>query len=203
MMLLFSSFGYIGFVYAYLFFRENILVDIKVFKRYDLLTLLLFLPNMHFWTASLGKGSLIFMGLMLFVVAIKRPRQRILILLLGGFIVYMIRPSVMLFVLGGVMVGLLTGREKLGIGTAVISMPCWEIFNQQDAVYRESVLGHGIRIGIEAAVRQGWDAYLGDQGGFVGMTGFGASGPAEELYRLFNITPEAVIALAKDLIVQN
>lgn len=93
--------------------------------------------------------------------------------------------------------------EKLGIGTAVISMPCWEIFNQQDAVYRESVLGHGIRIGIEAAVRQGWDAYIGDQGGFVGMTGFGASGPAEELYRLFNITPEAVIALAKDLIVQN
>ena len=120
MMLLFSCFGYIGFVYAYLFFRENILVDIKVFKRYDLLTLLLFLPNMHFWTASLGKGSLIFMGLMLFVVAIKRPRQRILILLLGGFIVYMIRPSVMLFVLGGVMVGLLTGREKLGIGTRII-----------------------------------------------------------------------------------
>jgi transketolase len=92
--------------------------------------------------------------------------------------------------------------EKLGIGTAVVSMPCWEIFNQQDAVYRESVLGHGIRIGIEAAVRQGWDSYLGDQGGFVGMTGFGASGPAEELYRLFNITPEAVVALAKELIFQ-
>jgi hypothetical protein len=120
MMLLFSSFGYIGFVYAYLFFRENIPIDIKVFKRYDLLTLLLFLPNMHFWTASLGKGSLIFMGLMLFVVAIKRPKQRILILLLGGFIVYMIRPPVMLFVLSGVMVGLLTGREKLGVGTRII-----------------------------------------------------------------------------------
>jgi hypothetical protein len=120
MMLLFSSFGYVGFVYAYLFFRENIPVDIKVFKRYDLLTLLLFLPNMHFWTASLGKGSLIFMGLMLFAVAIKRPRQRILILLLGGFIVYMIRPPVMLFVLSGVMVGLLTGREKLGVGTRII-----------------------------------------------------------------------------------
>jgi transketolase len=90
--------------------------------------------------------------------------------------------------------------EKLGIGTAVISMPCWEIFNQQDSIYRESVLGNGVRIGIEAAVRQGWDAYLGVRGGFVGMAGFGASGPAEELYRLFNITPEAVVALAKKLI---
>jgi len=90
--------------------------------------------------------------------------------------------------------------EKLGIGTAVISMPCWEIFNQQDEVYRESVLGDGVRIGIEAAVRQGWDAYLGLRGGFVGMAGFGASGPAEELYRLFNITPEAIIDLAKKLI---
>jgi hypothetical protein len=120
MMLLFSCFGYIGFVYAYLFFKENIPVDVKVFKRYDLLTLLLFLPNMHFWTASLGKGSLIFMGLMLFVVAIKKPRQRIFILLIGGFFVYMIRPPVMLFVLAGVMVGLLTGREKLGVGTRII-----------------------------------------------------------------------------------
>jgi len=115
MMLLFSWFGYLGFVYAYLFFRENIPVDVIVFKRYDLLTLLLFLPNMHFWTASLGKGSLIFMGLMLFAVAIKKPSQRILILLLGGFFVYMIRPPVMIFVLAGFVIGLLTGREKLSV----------------------------------------------------------------------------------------
>ncbi len=119
-MFLFSWFGYIGFVYAYLFFRENIPVNVKVFKRYDLLELLLFLPNMHFWTASLGKGSLIFMGLMLFVYAIKKPKQRILILLIGVYFVYMIRPPVMLFVLSGVMVGLLTGREKLGVGTRII-----------------------------------------------------------------------------------
>ena len=120
LMLLFSWFGYIGFVYAYLFFRENIPVNVTVFKKYDLLTLLLFLPNMHFWTASLGKGSLIFMGLMLFAFAIKRPRKRFLTLLIGGFFVFMIRPAVMLFVLGGVMIGLLTGREKLGIGTRII-----------------------------------------------------------------------------------
>jgi len=119
-MLLFSWFGYIGFVYAYLFFRENIPVNVTVFKKYDLLTLLLFLPNMHFWTASLGKGSLIFMGLMLFAFAIKKPRNRFLTLIIGGYFVYMIRPAVMLFVLAGVMIGLLTGREKLGIGTRVI-----------------------------------------------------------------------------------
>ena len=61
-----------------------------------------------------------------------------------------------------------------GIGTAVVSMPCWELFEAQDAAYRRSVLGQGVRVGIEAAVRQGWDAYLGLEGGFVGMRGFGA-----------------------------
>ena len=93
-----------------------------------------------------------------------------------------------------------TAREALeasGVGTAVVSMPCWELFNQQDADYRHNVMGHGIRIGIEAAVRQGWDAYIGIDGGFVGMTGFGASGPAEDLYKMFNITPEAVVSLAR------
>ncbi len=91
-------------------------------------------------------------------------------------------------------------REQLevaGVGTAVVSMPCWELFNMQDAAYRSSVLGTGVRIGIEAAVRQGWDAYLGLDGGFIGMTGFGASGPADELYRLFNITADAVVAEAR------
>jgi transketolase len=94
-------------------------------------------------------------------------------------------------------------REQLeasGVGTAVVSMPCWELFNAQDAAYRHSVLGNGIRVGVEAAVRQGWDAYLGIDGGFVGMTGFGASGPADELYKLFNITPDAIVVEAKRLL---
>ena len=97
-------------------------------------------------------------------------------------------------------------REQLeasGIATAVVSLPCWELFNAQDAAYRQSVLGNatqGVRVGIEAAVRQGWDAYLGMDGGFVGMTGFGASGPADALYKLFNITPEAVVAEARRLL---
>lgn len=94
-------------------------------------------------------------------------------------------------------------REKLeasGIATAVVSLPCWELFNAQDASYRQSVLGTGVRVAVEAAVRQGWDAYLGLDGGFVGMTGFGASGPGETLYQLFNITPDAVVAEALRLL---
>ena len=92
--------------------------------------------------------------------------------------------------------------EAAGVGTAVVSMPCWELFNAQEIAYRKSVLGAGVRVGIEAAVRQGWDAYLGIEGGFVGMTGFGASGPADELYKLFNITADAVVAEARRLLTQ-
>jgi transketolase len=94
-------------------------------------------------------------------------------------------------------------REQLeadGIATAVVSLPCWELFNAQDDSYRKSVLGSGVRVGVEAAVRQGWDTYLGLDGGFVGMTGFGASGSAESLYKLFNITPEAVISKVNSLL---
>lgn len=92
--------------------------------------------------------------------------------------------------------------EAAGVGTAVVSMPCWELFNAQEIAYRKSVLGAGVRVGIEAAVRQGWDAYLGIEGGFVGMAGFGASGPADELYKLFNITADAVVAEARRLLTQ-
>lgn len=120
LMLIFAWTGYVGFVFAYLFFKENITVNVTVFKKFDLLTLLLFLPNMHFWTVSLGKGSLIFMGLMLFAYALRFPQKRIFALLLGGFLVYMIRPHVMLFVLVGVMVGIVTGKSKLGRGIKVL-----------------------------------------------------------------------------------
>ena len=120
LMLIFAWTGYVGFVFAYLFFKENITINVTVFKKYDLLKLLLFLPNMHFWTASLGKGSLIFMGLMLFAYALRFPQKRIFALLLGGFLVYMIRPHVMLFVLVGVMVGIITGKSKLGAGIKLL-----------------------------------------------------------------------------------
>jgi hypothetical protein len=117
---IFSWMGYIGFVYAYVYFKENIPIDVKVFGRFDLLTLLLFLPNMHFWTASIGKGSMIFMGLMLFTYAVKFPQKRIFTLIIGGFFIYMVRPHVMLFVLVGVMVGILAGRGKMSIGIKLL-----------------------------------------------------------------------------------
>jgi len=94
-----------------------------------------------------------------------------------------------------------TQLEALGIGTAVVSLPCWELFDQQDAGYRDAVLGTDtVRVGVEAAVRFGWDRYLGPRGGFVGMQGFGAPGPADVLYRHFNITAEAVVTEARRLL---
>lgn len=87
--------------------------------------------------------------------------------------------------------------EAAGIGVAVVSMPCFEIFAQQAEEYRARVLGDGPRIGVEAGVRQGWDQWLGTGGGFVGMSGFGASGPARELYRRFGITAEDIAATVR------
>ncbi|SMH58958.1 transketolase [Azospirillum agricola] len=84
-----------------------------------------------------------------------------------------------------------------GVGTAVVSMPSWELFAAQDDAYKASVLGTGVRVGVEAAVRQGWDRWLGDKGAFVGMTGFGESAPYQELYKHFGITAEAVVAAVK------
>ena len=86
------------------------------------------------------------------------------------------------------------------INSSVISMPCWELFDKQDEQYRTGLLGRGVRVAVEAAVVQGWEKYLGENGGFVGMTGFGASAPADRLYEHFGITPEAVVETVKDLL---
>lgn len=97
----------------------------------------------------------------------------------------------------------LEAREKLrkeGIAAAVVSMPCWELFEEQDKAYRNSVLGTAPRIAIEAGIRQGWDRYLkGEKDGFIGMTGFGASAPAETLYNHFGITVESIMEAARNL----
>jgi len=85
-----------------------------------------------------------------------------------------------------------------GIGTRVVSAPCLEIFEQQSAEYKKQTLGEGaVRIAIEAAIQQGWDRYIGMDGAFIGMTGFGASAPIEDLYNHFEITAEAAVAAAK------
>jgi transketolase len=91
-------------------------------------------------------------------------------------------------------------RELLqaqGTPTAVVSMPCTRLFDLQEESYRQQVLGENtLRIACEAAVSQGWDKYIGSSGGFIGMTGFGASAPCQDLYEHFHITPEAVVELA-------
>ena len=104
----------------------------------------------------------------------------------------------------------MTARDLLqaeGIGTRVVSMPCWELFEEQDESYRRRVLPNGpVRVGIEAASRFGWDRWLSGQGGkreksgFVGMQGFGASAPAEVLYEQFGITAQAVADKVKALL---
>jgi transketolase len=96
----------------------------------------------------------------------------------------------------------LAARDLLqaeGVPTAVVSMPCWELFEQQDSLYRRTVLGEGsVRVAVEAAVRQGWDRYIGADGGFVGMGSFGASGAEDELFAHFGITPERVAAAVRE-----
>ncbi len=113
LMVTFAWLGYLGFVFAYLFFREKIPIKITVFKKIDLLTLILFFPNMHFWTASLGKGSAIFLGLMMFTYAIVNPKSRLFLLVLGSLIIYYIRPHVFMFVAIGAILGYMSGREKI------------------------------------------------------------------------------------------
>ena len=115
MMVLYGWMGFMGFLYAYLFFRENIPIKTKVFKRIDLLTLILFLPNMHFWTASLGKGAPIFMGLMIFAYGIKKPKEHIISLIFASLIIYFIRPHIFLFVAVGTVLGYMSGREKIAL----------------------------------------------------------------------------------------
>jgi transketolase len=87
---------------------------------------------------------------------------------------------------------------KEGISCRVVSMPCFELFDQQPDEYKKSLLEtDGIRIGIEASIGVGWDKYLGDNGFFVGMKGFGASAPATDLYTHFGINEESVLKIIK------
>ncbi|WP_444459916.1 transketolase [Rhodobacter capsulatus] len=89
---------------------------------------------------------------------------------------------------------------KEGIRAAVVSAPCFELFAAQPRDYVTKVLGTAPRVGCEAAIRQGWCMLLGPTDAFVGMTGFGASAPAPQLYQHFNITAEALVSEAKNLI---
>jgi transketolase len=88
--------------------------------------------------------------------------------------------------------------EGKGISTRVVSVPCTELFFEQPDAYRKEILGNSpVKIAVEAAVREGWDAFIGPEGAFVGMKGFGASGPAKDVFKHFDITADAIVAAAE------
>jgi transketolase len=88
--------------------------------------------------------------------------------------------------------------ESAGIGTSVVSLPCWSLFEAQSDAYRASVIpANTLKIGIEAGVRLGWDRWIGPDGIFIGMKSFGESAPYQKLYEHFGITAKAVVEAAK------
>jgi transketolase len=90
--------------------------------------------------------------------------------------------------------------EEEGIGARVVSMPCFSLFAAQPAKYQADTLGGKklVKVAVEAGIRDGWDRWIGPEGGFVGMTGFGASAPYKALFKHFGITAEAVVKAAKE-----
>lgn len=120
MMLLFAWVGYWGFVLGFIFFKENIKEKVFVFKKVDLLTLILFFPNMHFWSASLGKGSLIFFGLMLFAFSISKPCKRKFGLIISSTLVFAIRPHMFLLLCAGGLYGLYFGKNLISKRNKII-----------------------------------------------------------------------------------
>ncbi|HDS83894.1 MAG TPA: transketolase [Phycisphaerales bacterium] len=112
------------------------------------------------------------------------------------------KPDVLLLATGSEVQVALAAAETLaaeGVKAQVVSMPCWELFEAQDAAYKESVIPASVkaRVGIEAGVRLGWDRWLGPCGEFVGMHTFGSSGPFKVCFEQFGLTSEAVVAAAK------
>ncbi len=123
----------------------------------------------------------------------------------GGYILKNVRGTrdLTLMATGSEMAIALEAAEQLesqGRQVAVVSMPCWELFDQQSDQYRQAVLGSAPRIAVEALTGFGWDRYLRTQDVFIGMNDFGASGPAPELYQHFGITKEAICEAAERLI---
>jgi transketolase len=117
-------------------------------------------------------------------------------------------PQLILIATGSEVAITLEAWEKLsaeGIATRVVSLPCWQLFEQQSSEYRESVLPANVknRLAIEAASPLGWDRYIGENGDMIGMTTFGASAPVDDVMKHFGFTTDNVITRAKDLMKRN
>jgi transketolase len=124
----------------------------------------------------------------------------------GGYVLSpAIKPEKVVLIATGSEVEIaLDAQQKLeadGIGARVVSLPCFSLFEKQSAKYQDETLGGKLpRVAVEAGVRDGWDRWIGPEGGFVGMTGFGASAPYKALYKHFGITADAVVKAAKERI---
>jgi len=119
----------------------------------------------------------------------------------GGYIISeMPNPKATIIATGSEVSIAVEAQKKLaeaGINTNVVSMPCAKLFDEQSAKYKQGVLGTGLRVAIEAASGYGWDKYIGENGIFIGMNSFGASGPYQELYKHFGITADNIVKQIK------
>jgi hypothetical protein len=118
-MAFFSFLGFLGFVYFYIFFRENIRFK-HTFFGVDLIKIVFFLPNLHFWSASFGKGSVIFLGLGLFFFGLGKLRSRWVAILIGGLIVYHVRPHVMLVLMASSVIGFFFTTKGVSLPLRII-----------------------------------------------------------------------------------
>ncbi len=115
----FSWFGYMGFLFFYIFFKERIKATPTVFG-FDGIKLIFLLPNLHFWSSSLGKGSIIFFGFGLFFFALLRPGVRLWAFLLGGWIIFQIRPHIFYVVLIAIALGYTFSTKGVGILSRIL-----------------------------------------------------------------------------------
>jgi hypothetical protein len=113
-MALFAFFGFVGFMYFHVFFKENIRFKHSILG-FDLLTLIFFLPNLHFWSSSFGKGSVIFMGIGLFFYGISRIRTRWVSIVVAGIIIYHVRPHIMLVMLVSSAIGFVFTTKGISV----------------------------------------------------------------------------------------
>ncbi len=124
----------------------------------------------------------------------------------GGYILWenQAHPELILIASGSEVGLALTAAQELAssnIAVRVVSMPCWERFDEQDAAYRNQVLPpHTRRLAIEALSPLGWEKYVGEAGAVLGLDHFGASAPAEELFQHFGFTVERVTQMARELL---
>ena len=122
-MALFAFFGFVGYIYFYVFFRENVKFQHK-FLGYDLVTLVFYLPNMHFWSSSFGKGAVIFMGISLFFYGITSIRTRWVSIAIAGFIIYHVRPHIMLVMLISSAIGFVFTTKGISIPLRLAFLFC-------------------------------------------------------------------------------